>query len=60
MPESPHPRNVPYNAPRLVRYGSISKLTQGGGSLGVEGLSGMLGMNGGGGGLMLPPIGMMM
>ncbi|MDQ2650300.1 MAG: lasso RiPP family leader peptide-containing protein [Actinomycetota bacterium] len=31
----------PYAAPTLTRYGAIAALTRSGGSLGVEGLSGM-------------------
>ncbi len=44
MTESEQPRGLsrkPYAAPTLTRYGAIAALTRSGGSLGVEGLSGM-------------------
>jgi hypothetical protein len=43
-PTDPQPSRKTYETPRLMRYGSISKLTQGSATVGNDGGSGMMNM----------------
>jgi hypothetical protein len=43
-PDGPRPARKTYETPRLVSYGSISKLTQGSATVGNDGGSGMMNM----------------
>ena len=43
-PDGPQPPRKTYETPRLVSYGSISKLTQGSATVGNDGGSGMMNM----------------